>query len=166
MKTMFMMLLCILFTTMVVAIPKDIKRAEDINLGETIMSGGDHSIKMMEGLDIKLHPENNFNFEMESDDLLDQDENIMEMNLESLRQFEEQEEGVIGVEEPAKEKEEVEEELTEAERSSGGHTPWVLVGLGVGGGLLALLVLMGAIKHGMCVCVYPFSPEVGLTLVE
>ena len=45
--------------------------------------------------------------------------------------------------------EQVEEELRKAESSGGGHTPWVLVGLGVGGGLLALIVLLVAIKLGL-----------------
>ena len=103
MKTMFMILLGLLFTTMVVAMP-DIKMAEDINLGENIMSGGNPSINMMERLgDIKHHPEISFNSEIELDDLLDEDENIVDMNLETLSQFEEQEEVVMGVEEPAKE---------------------------------------------------------------
>ena len=81
----------LLFTTIAAAIPGDVKKTEDIVLGEVIKSGEDSTIMIKE--DIKMHPETSFELEIrDAEDLLYEEGNIVKMNFETLGEFEEMEE--------------------------------------------------------------------------
>ena len=90
-------LLCLLFTTIAAAIPGDIKKTEDIDLGEILKSGTDFDLMMLG--DTMMYPEVSFQLQIkDKEDLLDGKENIAEMNFETLGEFD----AVEGMEDKAK----------------------------------------------------------------
>ena len=99
--TSLLQLLCLLFTTIAAANPGDVKKTEDMDLGEILKSGTDFEIMMLG--DIMMHPEVSFELQIkDKEDYLDGKDYIAEMNSENLGELEEKENAVEGMKDKAK----------------------------------------------------------------